>query len=350
MIPHSVFFSSVLPDAKITELYYKTGSLWSARMSTPASSRKSLKTAAPADGDHRKRRRNRTTQSCLNCHATKRMLGIVSSCEALPLICDSTKILQSGNCVYEVDDPNRQGKEDEGGRLVSRIAELEGVIRELKNKPHPRWLAEQSSSDGTASSPRSPSNTPPHSGCATPPNIPSWLFPTSADLVSHVSPGTPGHKQPVPPSPRPSDSLASLMNAYAGLTDRMFIRRGSNCGCLNETACYSVVLELSLRLRRAADVLGRSPSHSSNFDCALNARIADLDTFAKNSLVDAPNYDSSLICTSGLTPGHGLGSGRDHSPHSSPVFDPSYVNSSGAGWDMNASDSFMSWGPGHRNV
>ncbi|KAJ7117633.1 hypothetical protein C8R44DRAFT_791175 [Mycena epipterygia] len=354
MFPHSEFFSSVLPDAKIMELY-KTGGLlsWalqdspyqalcSNRMSTPASSRKSPKTAAPADGDHRKRRRNRTTQSCLNCHATKRMCDRKRPCSR----CSQLGI--SGNCVYEVDDPNRQGKEDEGGRLTSRIAELEGVIRELKNKPHPRWLAEQSSSDESPSSPRSLSNTPPSSGGATPPDIPSWLFPTSSDLVPHVSPGTPGYMQPVPPSPRPSDSLASILNAYAGLTDHMFIRRGGNCGCLNETACYSVVLELSLRLRRAADVLARSPSHTSNFDCCLNARIADLDTFAKNLLLDAPNYDSSLA--SGLIPGHRLGSGRAHSPHSSTIFDPSYVDSSGSGWDMSASDSFMSWGPGHRNV
>jgi hypothetical protein len=29
---------------------------------------------ASPDGDHRKRRRNRTTQSCLNCHTSKRMV------------------------------------------------------------------------------------------------------------------------------------------------------------------------------------------------------------------------------------------------------------------------------------
>ena len=31
------------------------------------------------DGDHRKRRRNRTTQSCLHCHASKRMVSIAIS-------------------------------------------------------------------------------------------------------------------------------------------------------------------------------------------------------------------------------------------------------------------------------
>ncbi|KAJ7117608.1 hypothetical protein C8R44DRAFT_707950 [Mycena epipterygia] len=94
-------------------------------MSTPVSSRKSSKTAVPTDGDHRKRRRNRTTQSCLNCHTTKRMCDRKRPCSR----CSQLGI--SGNCVYEVDDPNRPGsKEDESARLMSRIAELEGVIRE----------------------------------------------------------------------------------------------------------------------------------------------------------------------------------------------------------------------------
>ncbi|KAJ7622896.1 hypothetical protein DFH06DRAFT_1009067 [Mycena polygramma] len=73
------------------------------------------------------RRRNRTTQSCLNCHATKRMCDRERPC--------CTRCLQlgiSGNCVYEVDDPNRQaGKQGEGSRLMNRIVELEGVIREV---------------------------------------------------------------------------------------------------------------------------------------------------------------------------------------------------------------------------
>ncbi|KAJ7117651.1 hypothetical protein C8R44DRAFT_199559 [Mycena epipterygia] len=303
-------------------------------MSTPASSRKSPKTAAPADGEHRKRRRNRTTQSCLNCHATKRMCDRKRPCSR----CSQLGI--SGNCVFEVDDPNRQGKEDEDGRLMSRIAELEGVIRE--NKPHPRRFIERdrSSSDGSASSPRSLSNSPPRSGNATLPDIPGWFFPTSSGLDLQFFPRTPAHAQPVLPSPRPSNSLASLMDAYAGLTDQMFIRRRTNCGCLNETACYSAVLELSLGLRRAADVLARLPSHSTNFDCTLNARIADLDTFVKNSLLDRHGYDSCLE-TGGLSPGDRLGSGR---ANSSTIFDPSYAASS-LGWHMSASDSL--W-PGYR--
>lgn len=41
---------------------------------------------------------------------------------------------QTGLCVYEVDDPNqRSDAPDESSRLLKRVAELEGVIREV---PH----------------------------------------------------------------------------------------------------------------------------------------------------------------------------------------------------------------------
>lgn len=56
--------------------------------------------------------------------------------------------------------------------------------------------------------------------------------------------------------------------------------QGGHCGCLHEPASYNVVLELSLRLRKAADVLARSPSHRLGSNCLLTQRIAQLDTFA----------------------------------------------------------------------
>ncbi|KAL5523543.1 hypothetical protein ACEPAG_7716 [Sanghuangporus baumii] len=91
-------------------------------------------TPAPP-GDHRKRRRNRTTQSCLNCHASKRM------CDRKRPACQRcTTLGLTGLCVYEVDDPSQRNTfTDEKVVLRKRVAELEGVIREMKNKPHPRW-------------------------------------------------------------------------------------------------------------------------------------------------------------------------------------------------------------------
>ncbi|THH05661.1 hypothetical protein EW145_g4633 [Phellinidium pouzarii] len=97
------------------------------------------------DMDHRKRRRNRTTQSCLNCHTSKRK-------------CDRKRCIQlglTGLCVYEVDDPALRDDPDldETTRLRNRIAELESLVLSCRNpgralvpyvtmltgKPHPRW-------------------------------------------------------------------------------------------------------------------------------------------------------------------------------------------------------------------
>ncbi|KAL0950611.1 hypothetical protein HGRIS_007402 [Hohenbuehelia grisea] len=84
--------------------------------------------------DHRKRRRNRTIQSCLNCHGAKRM------CDRKRPSCGRcTQLGMSGSCLYEIDDPTQwSGRDDENARLLKRIAELEGVIRELRSKPHPK--------------------------------------------------------------------------------------------------------------------------------------------------------------------------------------------------------------------
>ncbi|PPR05416.1 hypothetical protein CVT24_008030 [Panaeolus cyanescens] len=118
------------------------------------------------DTDHRKRRRNRTTQSCLNCHTSKRkcdrkrpcqrciQLGLVSPYHfddrpSLSLVHTSLSILQTGLCVYEIDDPALRDDPsvDESTRLRNRIAELESLVRELRGKPHPRW-AESNFRDG----------------------------------------------------------------------------------------------------------------------------------------------------------------------------------------------------------
>lgn len=71
--------------------------------------------------DHRKRPRNRTTQSCLNCHTSKRMcdrkkpcgrcvqLGIVRILLSPRMILLLTSgALQTGLCVYEVDNPSHR--------------------------------------------------------------------------------------------------------------------------------------------------------------------------------------------------------------------------------------------------
>ncbi|KAI6044924.1 hypothetical protein EDC04DRAFT_2640703 [Pisolithus marmoratus] len=63
------------------------------------------------DTDHRKRRRNRTTQSCLNCHTSKRKCDRKRPCQRC------IQLGLTGLCVYEIDDP---------------------ALRYVC-KPHPRW-------------------------------------------------------------------------------------------------------------------------------------------------------------------------------------------------------------------
>ncbi|KAF9465312.1 hypothetical protein BDZ94DRAFT_1254233 [Collybia nuda] len=95
------------------------------------------------DTDHRKRRRNRTTQSCLNCHTSKRKCDRKRPCQRC------IQLGLTGLCVYEIDDPALRDDPsiDESTRLRNRIAELESLVRELRGKPHPRW-AESNFRDG----------------------------------------------------------------------------------------------------------------------------------------------------------------------------------------------------------
>ncbi|KAF9508319.1 hypothetical protein BS47DRAFT_1275589, partial [Hydnum rufescens UP504] len=77
--------------------------------------------------DHRKKRRNRTTQSCLSCHQNKRKCDRGRPCGR----CITLGL--TGFCVYEVGEKTRSDKDsDEVTQLRNRVAELEGVVRELK--------------------------------------------------------------------------------------------------------------------------------------------------------------------------------------------------------------------------
>lgn len=302
-------------------------------------------------------------------------------------------LTQTGLCVYEVDDPSqRSSAQDDHSRLRHRVAELEGVIREvgsalsirrthvfiqpqMKNKPHPRWTksgsspgeqfekchararsrstseesAVESRHQSDLSHPSTDSNAVPNETsaenqmpCLTnetlQPNYSPSLFsprptgtsvplsalsysphfdihsPSSAPSTGIVTP-TEEHSQMQIAIAGDQDlgltndiDLASLFMSYPNLmgcdegpghVDRMF---GANthsqyvdprstkyhhaqfldghCGCLNEAASYSVVLELSLRLRKAADILSHSANHHFNNGCPLNRRILDLDAFA----------------------------------------------------------------------
>ncbi|KAJ9099939.1 hypothetical protein QFC21_003945 [Naganishia friedmannii] len=80
--------------------------------------------------DHRKRKRNRTIQSCLPCHQNKRKCDRKKPCSR----CKTLGL--TGSCVYEVDHSRDENDPDqtENDHLRSRIAELEQVVRELRQK------------------------------------------------------------------------------------------------------------------------------------------------------------------------------------------------------------------------
>ncbi|KAI9617483.1 hypothetical protein KEM48_007073 [Puccinia striiformis f. sp. tritici PST-130] len=115
-----------------------------------------LASFTPHPDDHRRRKRNRTMQSCLPCHTNKRRCNRGRPCER----CTSLGI--TGNCVYETEDPSVIKKIDlkdpacEIARLRDRIAELEGVVRILKGRPHPKQQRHPNGSIGAQSSLTSP--------------------------------------------------------------------------------------------------------------------------------------------------------------------------------------------------
>ncbi|KDR75848.1 hypothetical protein GALMADRAFT_156783 [Galerina marginata CBS 339.88] len=324
-------------------------------MSSENASRKKRNTAEPVpapDGDHRKRRRNRTTQSCLNCHTSKRMCD-----RKRPACARCTQLGLTGLCVYEVDDPNQRTEtQDESSRLLKRVAELEGVIRELKNKPHPRWVQATNSgedlqsrlqigSDECSSNAPSPpvsssssdrgDSSPGRSTSAHSPALPK-SFRRGCPISIHPQPSAEPQQRssygtnspvntPSPPLMTPTDEypfshvgivsqgppqdydLASMFLSYPGLVgvnDGNFLPvndirpnkfHGSQCGCLNDPTSYNTMLELSLRLRKATDVLGQSPSHRLGGFCHLHQRISELDSFTINALSDISTSPNGII-------------------------------------------------------
>ncbi|KAF8588612.1 hypothetical protein K439DRAFT_1335009, partial [Ramaria rubella] len=78
--------------------------------------------------EHRKKRRNRTRASCLNCYASKRKCDKKRPCTRC------VRLGTTGLCVYEIEDPTPRddAQIEEINRLRRRIGELESIIRQLK--------------------------------------------------------------------------------------------------------------------------------------------------------------------------------------------------------------------------
>ncbi|KAI0745354.1 hypothetical protein C8Q76DRAFT_638932 [Earliella scabrosa] len=389
-----------------------------------AATKKRTSTTSPKrtpEDDHRRKRRNRPTQSCLNCHTSKRMCDRQRPCGRC------TQLGLTGLCVYEVDNPShRANAQDEAGRLKKRVAELESIIRELKNKPHPRWASSgQSTADssnegnsppaeelGGAESPKtaagasSPPPQSPRSSRRTTPSSSSAFLDLPPHSSSSSAVGTPSPlntPSPIPQSPvdiyLPSgaDAVSSLLNSDydfssllasyqspngASVDDALFgemmdplaphspetcsnHRSDDHCGCLHDHASYSTVLELSLRLRRATEILSRYAKHSTRSDCKVHKGISELDRFTTTALGNVvsppePVAPTNLARTTSIPPSAVYGRPHFSGVRPSLIMPTASLSSqpiqSPRAWDFKQTqaasypsppweDSFMSWEP-----
>ncbi|ORX35799.1 fungal-specific transcription factor domain-domain-containing protein [Kockovaella imperatae] len=116
--------------------------------------------------DHRKRKRNRTIRSCVPCHNHKRKCDRRRPCGRC------TALGLTGTCVYEVDDIRAMSDPTvaESERLRRRIAELEKVVRELRQRQPSRaaTAAAAAAAASTSASAAANSSGPPTVAVSTP--------------------------------------------------------------------------------------------------------------------------------------------------------------------------------------
>ncbi|EJF63274.1 hypothetical protein BD309DRAFT_859987 [Dichomitus squalens] len=288
--------------------------------------------------DHRKRRRNRTTQSCLNCHTSKRKCDRKRPCQRC------IQLGLTGLCVYEVDDPALRDDPnvDENTRLRNRIAELESLVRELRGKPHPKW-AEPTFCDGdpnekwhSRSSRRlqyqkGPRDRHEEANGRMPPAIKTehGSDPSQQHLYRFTpSPTHPnvdngsghsynlyrnqqghGHGQAVyspadDSSCYSSPSSASVMTygeARHGVSngdhyyqDQQQQYMQHSCPCLTNPAAGNVLIGLTNQLQNTAAVLRQLPEHNTSRSCVILRRVADLNDIMHGNTSGSPSSYESL--------------------------------------------------------
>ncbi|KDQ62815.1 hypothetical protein JAAARDRAFT_66445 [Jaapia argillacea MUCL 33604] len=289
------------------------------------------------DIDHRKKRRNRATQSCLNCHTSKRKCDRKRPCQRC------IQLGLTGLCVYEIDDPAARDDPtiDETTHLRNRIAELESLVRELRGKPHPRW-ADPNFRDGDPSDKwHSRSNKRGQHAKVRTPNerddplaAISTMVPVKTepiDLTPEVPPASLFQISPTPsppssyrqfPSPTSSgpyshDSRHSYRRAehrgemdYRSSSGSLYHLPGCDsdrvptsltashqpslmqpfCGCLTNPAAAHSLISFSQQLKRTVDYVGQFPEHtSSEAQCVIYQRMRELnDLLSGNHLGNAP--------------------------------------------------------------
>ncbi|KAH9936489.1 uncharacterized protein B0H18DRAFT_974040 [Fomitopsis serialis] len=298
-----------------------------------------------AEVDHRKRRRNRTTQSCLNCHTSKRKCDRKRPCQRC------IQLGLTGLCVYEVDDPSLRDDPnvDEATRLRNRIAELESLVRELRGKPHPRW-AEPNYCDGDAnekwhsrSSKRNATSQYPRSRDGL---VASATSQTSSvkteqptDFSRHQlyslssSPGSPGSHEEISASQAyyrsyaqqqphgeaavyysPSSSSSPMgydngdlpvqtngdhysHHSYTRSAMHAADAQVSPCSCFNNPAAAPPLMALTTQLRTASHILRQLPEHHTPHECRILNRIVELDDIMHGGVsgyMSDSSYDTAV--------------------------------------------------------
>ncbi|KAK0504366.1 hypothetical protein EDD18DRAFT_1133272 [Armillaria luteobubalina] len=275
------------------------------------------------DTDHRKRRRNRTTQSCLNCHTSKRKCDRKRPCQRC------IQLGLTGLCVYEIDDPALRDDPsvDETTRLRNRIAELESLVRELRGKPHPRW-ADSSFRDGDPNEKwhsRATKCAPLSAAKRTRAPSPS----VKAEAPPDSAPGAGGtlyRFSPSPPAPPPS-SMRYHQSEYAGGSYHSspgsgsyagngnsngngyeggeYARGGGGyageeaehpyCSCRAHPGASHAYMSLSHQLQSTLSALRQYSVHPGNTPCLLYRRITELHNLMqfRPSEAEPGTYDSN---------------------------------------------------------
>ncbi|KAE9386914.1 hypothetical protein BT96DRAFT_927882 [Gymnopus androsaceus JB14] len=302
------------------------------------------KTPPPTEGSDGKRRRNRAILSCLSCHTSKRM------CDRKRPNC--TRCTELGLlCVYEVDDFCQRLNIQEGSSvLLKRMTELEAEIEELKNNRHSQYLSESSGQHGdyanmhTAHPSSASTSTSSWPNFAVSPVIPNST-PSSSIGINDASAGNELTRIDM-------SSILSQSPNSIGFEDSVEMHHHLNtisstnssqhnamqpCDCIQDASNYQIMLELSLRLRRAAQIMGQYPLHHAGRYCLLHQALVEFDTLTAETLssVDpphrrTPSYNQSPALSSSLPT----------APHASGAHSTSHVDSwiSGSG-----EDSLMSW-------
>jgi hypothetical protein len=216
---------------------------------------------------------------------------------------------------------------DEVTKLRNRIAELESLVRELRGKPHPRWVdnnANNSSAGGDDISEKWHTRAFKKSAGAGSQQLTIKTEEHSSDYLSpHRRPGmyshpsNDGHFSPSPPLSVDASSAGSSSSPPRGDADPSYYTlhststptttTGMSCRCLSNPSVTSQLSSLTRALHSAHGFLNRSAEHNTE-GCVVIDRIADLN----NLLLPSDSYNNTFV-----------GNGSHHlPPHPNQQFSP----------------------------